>query len=177
MLKPYIVQKDAIRVIGKSASFGGDTAQTGQIGDLFAQMDSILGSIPNRVDDKFFGISIDFWHRNREGGRVSYMLGAEVSTLNQLPHALESRIIPASRWLYIPVRYDDEAVRALVSEKDWDDMSCMTVAVFDWAKTWIADKGYVKQDFPEELEIYGLYEGYAYPHGAGANLTLALPIV
>ena len=35
MLKPYIVEKGHIRIIGKSVSFGGSRAKTVEIGDLF----------------------------------------------------------------------------------------------------------------------------------------------
>ena len=84
MLKPYIIEKGLIRVIGKSVCFGGSRAKA---------------------------VVFPFDH--------------------------ECRIIPASRWVYIPVRYD----------------------------------------YPEELEIYGLNDGYDFPNGNGANITLGVPII
>ena len=55
MLKPYIVEKGIIRIIGKSVSFGGDRAKTGEIGDLFANRKEILDCILNRPDEYFYG--------------------------------------------------------------------------------------------------------------------------
>ena len=62
MLKPYIIEKGNIRIIGKSVSFGGSREKTGEIGDLFEKMEEILKCIPNRIDERFFGISINFWN-------------------------------------------------------------------------------------------------------------------
>lgn len=176
MLKPYIVEKGIMRIIGKSVSFGGGRPKTGEIGDLFNSMNEILDCIPNRIDEKFLGISINFWNNNNEKNRHSYMLGAEVSSLVEYPLDHECRTIPASRWVYIPVRYDDPEVRALAPTDKQDDMGFLTGCVFGWSKKWITENGYVKQDFPDELEIYGLFEGYAFPDGDGANITLAVPI-
>jgi len=183
MLKPYIVERGVIRVIGKSVCFGGSRPKTGDIGDLFADMDGILRRIPNRADRLFLGISINHWNSMESGNagpkRMAYMLGAEVRSLETYPFDHECRMIPASRWAYIPIRYDDPDVRALAPADKHDDMSFMTGAVFGWAKRWISENGYVKQDFPEELEIYGLHEGYDFTIAPekGANLTIAIPIV
>ena len=181
MLKPYIIEKGLIRVIGKSVSFGGSRAKTGEIGDLFQKFDEIINCIPNRVDDRFFGISINFWNdvKDETGneGRRSYMLGAEVSTLVVFPFDHECRIIPASRWVYVPVRYDDPEVKALAPADKHGDMGFLTGCVFGWLKKWIPENGYVKNDYPEELEIYGLNDGYDFPNGNGANITLGVPII
>ncbi|MCL2433068.1 MAG: GyrI-like domain-containing protein [Clostridia bacterium] len=177
MLKPYIVEKGIMRIMGKSVSFGGSRPKTSEIGDLFGDRRNILGSIPNRVDERFLGISINFWNNDGEKKRHSYMLGAEVSSLAEYPLDHECRMIPASRWVYVPVRYDDPEVKALSPTDKQDDMGFLTGCVFGWAKKWIVESGYIKQDFPEELEIYGLYEGYAFPEGDGANITLGIPII
>jgi hypothetical protein len=85
---------------------GGSKPETGEISTLFREMDSILNNIPHRIDNRFLGISVDFWHmkKNEKGqeGLHSYMLGAEVTTLFELPFDMESRIIPASRWSTYP---------------------------------------------------------------------------
>jgi len=176
MLKPYIVEKGIVRIIGQSVSFGGNRIKTGEMGDLFGNLDAIFKA-PNRVDDRFLGISIDFWQHNDNGGRTSYMVGVEVSSLHDLPFEMESKAIPASRWVYIPVRYDDEEVKALAPIEKQKDNGYLTGCVFKWGQKWIVDNGYTAQDFPELLEIYGLFEGYAFPDGDGANITLAIPIV
>lgn len=177
MLKPYIVEKGIIRVIGKSVSFGGSRPKTGEIGDLFSDMLGILNCIPNRIDERFLGISINFWNSGNEEKRHSYMLGAEVSSLVEYPFDHECRLIPATHWVYIPVRYDDPEVKALVPADKQDDMGYITGCVFGWAKKWIDENGYGRQDFPEELEIYGLHDGYESMNDNGANLTLAVPIL
>lgn len=176
VLKPYLVEKDVIKIIGKSIRFGGNIGRTEDIGHLFSHSDEILNIIPDRVNNYFLGVSIDFWQANRESGLKSYLLGAEVSTLKNLPSNLESRTIPASRWIYIPVRFDDEEVKSLAAAQYQDDMGYLTGCVFQWAKRWIKEKGYVRQDFSEELEIYNLSKGYNYPDGDGAELTLAIAI-
>jgi predicted transcriptional regulator YdeE len=181
MLKPYIIESGIIRIIGKSVSFGGSRAKTGEIGDLWEKMDDILNCIPNRVDNRFLGVSINFWNyaKDEKGndGRHSYMLGAEVNSLAVYPFDHECRLIPATRWVYIPVRFDDPEVKTLAPVDMQNDKAFLIGCVFGWAKKWINENGYKKNDFPEELEIYGLHEGYDYPNGDGANLTLAVPIV
>ena len=56
--------------------------------------------IPNRVDERFYGISVDYRHDGRtvdgREGLCSYMVAAEVGTLAELPFGLESRVIPAT---------------------------------------------------------------------------------
>jgi predicted transcriptional regulator YdeE len=179
MLKPYIVEKGLIRIIGKSVWFGGNRPNTGEIGDLFSDMSGIIDCIPNRIDEpRFLGISINHWNSGGKA-RMSYMLGAEVSSLETYPFDHECKVIPASRWVYVPIRYDDPDVLALATPDKHDDMSHMTGAVFGWTHKWISENGYTKQDFPEEFEIYGLYDGYGFPENleGGANLTIAVPIV
>ena len=180
MLQPYIVERGVIRLIGRRNQFGGNLPQEENIGPLFDSLEDFLAGIPNRVDQRFYGISIDYWqgHRAEDGreGLRSYMVAAEVRTLTDLPFALESRVVPATRWLYIPVRYDDPEVQALAPEALRDDVGYLTGCVFGWSRRWIAEQGLERQDFPDELEIYGLHDGYAGVEG-GANLTLAVPIV
>ena len=179
MLQPYIVDRGTIRVIGKSVSFGGNRPPTGEIGDLFADMRGILDCIPYRADGpRFLGISINHW--NSDGSaRRGYMLGAEVTSLAEYPFDHECRLIPASRWVYVPIRYDDPEVLALAPEEMRGDYGYVTGAVFRWTHRWIAENGHIKQDFPDELEIYGLHEGYAFAESPEkeANLTIAVPIV
>lgn len=173
MLKPYIVEKDTLRIIGKRASFYGD--DMGKIGKLWEEAEHILTTIPNRVDNQFLGISIDYWHSNREKGLCSYMIGAGVSDLTVLPDDMESMVIPATRWLYIPIRYDDEKVKGLAPEELNEDAGYVTGCVFAWSRQYIKEQGLTRQDFPIEYEIYGLTEGYE--EEGGAHLTLAVPIV
>jgi len=179
MLKPYIVEKGIIRIIGKSVSFGGSRPKTGEIGDLWKEFDAIIKCIPNRINDQFMGISINFWNNakdeNGKNGRQSYMVGAEVSSLFEFPFDHECRIIPASRWVYIPVRYDDPDVMVMANGSD--DPGFMDGCVFGWSKKWIAENKHIKNDFPEELEIYELHEEYDFLGGKCADVTLAVPIV
>lgn len=163
MLKPYIAEKDLIRVIGKRAQIGPGP-EKGEIGSLWANHSDIMNSIPNRVDKLFFGISIDFWHPDRKGengeeGLRSYMICAEVSSLTHLPVNLESRVIPATRWVYVPIDYNDPDVKALAPDEFKNDFGYLTGCVFGWINNWIKESGYERQDFPDELEIYGLDNG------------------
>jgi predicted transcriptional regulator YdeE len=163
MLKPYIVQKDILRIIGKRLQIGPGP-EKGKIGVLWASYGDIMNNIPNRVDSLFFGISIDFWHPNRESesgeeGLRSYMIGAEVSSLTQLPFDLESRVIPASSWVYVPIDYNDPDVKVLAPDELKSDFGYLTGSVFGWTNKWLKDNGYERQDFPDELEIYGLDNG------------------
>lgn len=173
MLQPYIVEKDVIRIIGKRASFMGD--DMAKIGKLWEEMDSVLSRIPNRANEQFLGISLDYWHSGRDNGMISYMLGAEVTDMTELPADMESLVIPATRWLYIPVRYDDEAVKGLAPEELNEDIPYLTGCVFGWSRRYLAEQGLKRQDYPMEYEIYGLMEGYE--EEGGAHLTLAVPIV
>lgn len=163
MLNPYIVEKGTMRIIGRRAQIGPGP-EKGEICGLWESHGDMLKSIPNRVDHLFLGISIDFWHPDRknaagEEGLRSFMIGAEVSDLTQLPLNLESRVIPGSRWVYVPVVYHDPEVKALAPKEFENDFGYLTGCVFGWTNAWLKEHGYERQDFPDELEIYGLDNG------------------
>ena len=89
---------------------------------------------------------------------------------------METLILPATRWLYIPVRYDDPFVKSLAPEEFRDDPGYLTPCVFNWGRSWLIENGYKPQDYPFEMEIYGLHDGYEGIDG-GANITLAIPMI
>ena len=94
------------------------------------------------------------------------------------PYIIEKGLIRViGKWVYVPVRYDDPEVKALAPADKHEDMGFLTGCVFGWLKKWIPENGYVKNDYPEELEIYGLNDGYDFPNGNGANITLGVPII
>ena len=94
---------------------------------------------------------------------------------------METLTLPATRWLYIPTRYDDPFVRSLApngNDIPDDDPGDLTPYVYGWGCLWLKENGYERSDLPIELEIYGLYDGYDHDKGGpGANLTLAIPMV
>ena len=136
------------------------------------------------MDGKFYGITINFAN-STDYSRKDYWLCKEVPTLwdahktgawEPMGDDMESLILPATRWLYIPVRYDDPFVKNLAPEEFRNDPGYLTPCVYNWAKLWLLENGYQPQDYPIELEIYGLHDGYEGIEG-GANITLAIPMV
>ena len=184
MLKPYIVEKGVMRFVGRSAKMGG-TKPTGEdIGILYEHMSEIFERIQSPVDGKFYGITINFAGSGKNS-RQDYWLCKEVSTFWEdseakkrytLGEDMETLTLPATRWLYIPVRYDDPFVKNLAPEEYRDDNGYLTPCVFGWGTMWLKENGYEPQDYPFELEIYGLNDGYEGIEG-GANITLAIPMV
>jgi len=175
MLKPYIGERGLFRLVGKRVTLGGSSPSKEEIGDLWENYDKITGQIHNTADEKVYGVSLEFYHADREeGARQAYMLAKEVSKVEHLGWDQESLIIPASRWLYIPVRYDDPFVKSLAPPEMQDDVGFLTGCVFGWAKLWCKENGQEHLDYPFEFEIYGLNDGYE--GEGGANLTLAIPV-
>ena len=184
MLKPYIVKKDIIRFVGKSIKIDNVDLIGESIGSLFGQMKEIFCKVHSQIDDKFYGITVNFANGTENSCR-SYWLCKEVESLwhnneignwERMESAMETLVLPATRWLYIPVRYDDPFVKSLAPEECREDPSQLTNYVYGWAHKWIQENGYTQQDYPFELEIYGLNDGYEEVEG-GANITLAVPIV
>lgn len=173
MLSPYIVEKGCLRFVGRCVK------SENEIGTLFGQMEDIFSCVEEPLDEKFYGISVNFVNGSEDSIRT-YWLCKEVVSLKgadgewrRLKSGTETLILPPTRWLYIPVRYDDEFVRNLAPEEYQEDYGYLTVCVFAWGRKWLAENGYREQDFPFELEIYGLHDGYG---EAGANVTLAIPM-
>jgi len=184
MLKPYIVEKGVMRFIGRSAKMGGSKPTGEDIGTLYENMGEIFERIPNSFDEKFYGITINFACSSDES-RKDYWLCKEVKSFwkeneansrEQLKTDMETLVLPATRWLYIPVRYDDPFVKSLAPPEYQDDNGYLTPCVYGWAQLWLKENGYEPQDYPFELEIYGLHDGYEGIEG-GANITLAVPVV
>ncbi len=179
MLQPYVVEKEDIRFVGRCVKSESENTMQDKISTLFTQMNDIFSHIENPVDEKFYGISANFVNGSADSVRT-YWLCKEVHSLKsadgtwlKLQSGMETLVIPAGKWLYIPVRYDDDFVKHLAPAAYRDDCACLTVCVFTWARKWLKENGYCEQDYPYELEIYGLCDGYG---DAGANITLALPI-
>lgn len=184
VLKPYIIEKGVLKFIGRSAKMGGSKPTGEDIGMLYDDMAKIFQHAPNQVDEKFYGITINFAN-STENSRREYWLCKEVKNLwhenktgdwERLCDDMESLILPASRWLYVPVRYDDPFVKNLAPEEFRNDNGYLTPCVYDWGKLWLAENGYKPQDYPFEMEIYGLHDGYEGIEG-GANITLAIPMI
>lgn len=184
MIKPYIVKKDVLKFMGKCNRIEKSENVGEAIGSLFEQMGEIFGRIKNPIDEKFYGITVNFANASKNSIR-SYWLCKEVESLwhdhetgkwESLETGMETLLLPAARWVYIPVRYDDPFVKSLAPKECQEDPSQLTNYIYRWAHQWIKDHGYTPQDFPVELEIYGLHDGYEGIEG-GANITLALPII
>lgn len=184
MLDPYIVEKGVQRFVGQSAKLGGSRPTGEDIGLLYDHIRDIFGKIGHPVDDKFYGITINFVN-STDTSRKDYWLCKEVASLWKeeascefaaLGEDMETLILPATRWLYIPVRYDDPCVKNLAPKAFQDDPGRITPCVYGWGRAWLRENGYRPQDYPFEMEIYGLHDGYAGVDG-GANITLAIPMV
>ena len=168
MLKPYIVEKGVMRFVGRSATMDN-------IGSLYEHMNEIFERVPNPVDSKFYGIVVndDYWLCKEVG---TYWEDSEKQIRHKLGADMQTLTIPATRWLYMPTRYDDPFVKNLAPEEYRDDPGYLTPCVFGWGKMWLKENGYERQDYQFELEIYGLNDGYEEIEG-GANITLAIPMV
>jgi len=232
MLKPYIVERGVMRLVGRCLKEGG-VKQNWEDFDLWGHMDKMADKIPNLVDDKYhYAVSINFANAG-DGSRRDYWLCKEVSSYfnkngifsknsegnwggwDNLGADLETLTLPATRWLYIPIRLDDPFLRnlALLGKGTFDevmaehsmDVSIRTVhnlnkgivekeyitnpdaelgpgdlipPVYLWGLLWLKENGYERQDYPFELEIYGLTDGYDKNNGGpGADMTLAIPMV
>lgn len=180
-MRPYIVEKECLRFVGKCVKSENEDAVQEMIGSLFDQMNEIFANVEEPADEKFYGISANYVNGSADSIKT-YWLCKEVRSLKKadgewtkLKSGMETLVIPATRWLYIPVRYDDEFVMNLAPQEHRDDYSYLTGCVFTWGRKWLKENGYHEQDFPYELEIYGLYDGYE-DIGSCANITLALPI-
>ena len=232
MLKPYIVEKDVLRFVGRAIKEGG-VKKSGEDFDLWAHMEKMGNKIPNLADDKYYyAVSVNFANSG-EGSRRDYWLCKEVSSYwhkdgiyskhsegnwggwENLGAEFETLTLPATRWLYIPIRFDDPFIRnlALLGKGTIDevmaehsmDVSIRTVnnlnkgiveeeyiktpdielgpeelipPVYFWGLLWLKENGYERQDYPFELEIYGLTDGYDGDSGGpGADMTLAIPMI
>lgn len=168
MLTPYPVQRGPIRLLGRSATVRHEAESGAAIGSLYASMDKIFSRIPNPVDDRFYGLTYGYGSHG-PGSRMTYWLCKEVETYWQPGEAgipaplgddMEAIVLPATRWLYIPVRYDDPFVLSLAPPALHDDPGSLTPYAFGWARLWLKENGLAPQDYPFELEIYGLHTGY-----------------
>jgi len=236
MLKPYIVEKGVLRFVGRCLKEGG-VKHTGEDFDLWGYMEKMVDKIPNLVDDKYhYAVSINFcncgYGDNGSTSRRDYWLCKEVSSYfnkngiyskdsegnwggwDQLQVEMETLTLPATRWLYIPIRFDDPFIRnlALLSKGTLDEvlaehsmdvsieainnlnkgnmekkyenpnvelgLSELIPPVYLWGLLWLKENGYERQDYPFELEIYGLHDGYDSDKGGpGADMTLAIPMI
>jgi len=225
MLKPYIVEKGVLRFVGKSVRGNGNE------GKLWEEKDEILKKVSDPVDDKYYGISINycidgdphpttywlckevdsFWDKN---GVYSKTSEGNWGGWKNLQAGMETITLPATRWLYIPIRFDDPFIRnlALLSagtleevmkthsmdvsreainnlnngnfDKKYDNPNIelgpgeLIPPVYGWGLMWLKENGYERQDYPFELEIYGLHDGYDSDKGGpGADMTLAIPMI
>ena len=184
MLQPYIVEKGVQKFIGRSAKLGGTNPTGEDIGLLYDNMQNIFCKISRPMNDRFYGITINFAN-STNNSRKDYWLCKEVETLwkddmpgefEALGDDMETLILPATRWLYIPVRYDDSFVKNLAPEEFRDDPGYLTSCVYNWGRSWLIENGYKPQDYPFEMEIYGLHDGYDGIDG-GANITLDIPMI
>jgi len=230
MLKPYIVEKGVLRFVGRCLKEGG-IKQAGEDFDLWGHIDKMQGKIPNLVDGKRYGVSINFANSG-DGSRRDYWLCKEVSSYfskngifsknsegnwggwEKLGADLETLTLPATRWLYIPIRFDDPFLRNLmllstgaleeifethsmdvvikaisnlnkgIVNKKYENPdaeispSTLIPPVYLWGLLWLKENGYERQDYPFELEIYGLTDGYDKDNGGpGADMTLAIPMI
>ena len=73
MIKPYIVKKDVLKFMGKCNRIEKSENVGEAIGSLFEQMGEIFGRIKNPIDEKFYGITVNFANASKNSIR-SYWL-------------------------------------------------------------------------------------------------------
>jgi len=151
-----IIEKDTFKVMGRVVRT--KIRKSGwAIGRLLREVDKkgIHEKIPNRVDpDVFYGISIDFLKRK---GPCSYMFGAEVSTYKNIPEDMETRTIPACKYVRFFVSPKDENLAKLLNVKKRRNYGALIRAAYIYLQEkWIPESGYERADMAEVFEIYDL---------------------
>ncbi|MCL2603494.1 MAG: helix-turn-helix domain-containing protein [Defluviitaleaceae bacterium] len=176
MLQPYIVERDTFLLVGRRITLGGSNPSKEDIGWLWQNSGKIHDEINNKVGGGCIGVSLDFQYDLERGkdARHAYMVAAEVSKVEMMAFDHESLAVPASQWVYIPLRYDDPFVKELVPEEHRDDFGHLTGAVFGWARLWMKENGYEEQGWPMYFEVYSLGKGYE--NEGGPEATLCMPV-
>lgn len=150
-MKTEIVERKSIKIIGKvlRTTYQNSGEDISKFLDKMCQSD-MHSRIPNRVDPNvFYGISIDFGKKN---GICSYMLGAEVSSFENLPEDMETRTIPASKYMRVLVNTQDEELFTNIKVDNKDDLGAVVGSVYEYMKS--SSKNNIRTDMSEEFEEY-----------------------
>lgn len=151
-----VIERDAFKVMGfavKTKIWRSGVA----IGRLLRKIDKkgTHENIPNRVDpDILYGISIDFL---KNKGVCSYMFAAEVSTFKNLPKDMETRTIPACKYVRFFVSPKDENIAKILNVKNRKNYGALIRGAYRYLQEkWIPESGYKRADISEVFEIYDL---------------------
>ncbi|SCY96119.1 GyrI-like domain-containing protein [Alkaliphilus peptidifermentans] len=151
-----VIEKDNIKVMGfaiKTKIWKSGLA----IARLLRRVDKkgTYEQIPNRVDTEiFYGISIDFL---KNKGVCSYMFGAEVSSFRNVPADMETRTIPASKYVQLFIKPKDENLCKILKVKKGSNYGVLTRAAYLYLQEkWIPESGYERADMSEVFELYNL---------------------
>ncbi|MDR2957390.1 MAG: hypothetical protein LBU61_04305 [Coriobacteriales bacterium] len=176
MLEPYIIKRDTFLLVGQRVTLGGSNPSAEGIDWLWENSERIWNDIQNKAENQLYGVSLDFQYgfERGEDARHAYLLAAEVTKVERMAFDHESLVVPASEWLYIPIRSDDESVKSLAPEGLRDDLGYLAGCVFGWSNQWCSDNGYQPQGWPIGLEIMGLSRGYE--DVGGPHETVCVPV-
>ena len=175
MLQPYIVNRETFLMVGQRVTLGGSTPSKEGIGWLWENAEKTWNEIHNKIGGGV-GVSLDFKYGLERGeeARRAYLFASEVTKVEKMAFDHESLVVPASQWAYVPVRYDDPFVKNLAPPERQEDPGYLSGCVFGWIKLWCKENGYEPQNWPMELEIYGLTEGYG--EEGGPQVTICIPV-
>lgn len=94
--------------------------------------ENYYGKIPNKIDGKLYAVYYDY--ESDEKGEFSYFIGAEVSSLDDIPSGLTSLTIPEQK-------YELFTAKGKIPE-------CIGI---EWSKIWSAN---IKRTFNVDFEVY-----------------------
>jgi predicted transcriptional regulator YdeE len=96
-----VIQQDGFTVVGIAARTNNAREATadGVIGKQWARFmqEGILGKIPNKVDQSIIAVYTDY--ASDHNGDYTYVLGAKVSSVADLPDGFVAKKIPAGRYV------------------------------------------------------------------------------
>ena len=99
-MTPKIVEKTEFTVVGISIRTSNAKEMSGN-GVIAQQWDrfmkeGLLGKIPNKVDPNFLAVYIDY--ESGANGAYTFMIGARVSSAEDVPLGMVARKVPAGRY-------------------------------------------------------------------------------
>ena len=132
------IQLDAFKIIGISVKTTNENGQSMiDIGQLWSRFyaDSILSTIPDRINDDVYSIYTDY--QSDYKGAYTAIIGCKVKSLDNIPNGLTGREIPKGNYL-----------KYIVKGK-------MPDAIIDqWKKIWSQDKD-INRKYTADFEVYG----------------------
>jgi predicted transcriptional regulator YdeE len=97
---PRVIQQSAFTVIGISTrtSNAKEISGQGDIGQLWARFmqDGLLAKIPHKIDANILAVYTDY--ETDANGPYAYILGARVSSADNVPQGMVARKVPAGKY-------------------------------------------------------------------------------